>query len=101
MANIFSIGQSALSVAQAGVNTAGHNIANVNTAGYSRQTVVQVASQAGGQVMSNVSMGAQVAIAPWGPRTRKAPVSEMARLRPAAWALVKRSLGLRIRTSKH
>ncbi len=60
MANIFSIGQSALSVAQAGVNTAGHNIANVNTPGYSRQTVVQVASQAGGQVMANVSLGAQV-----------------------------------------
>ena len=61
MANIFSIGQSALSVPQAGVNTAGHTTANATTAGTSRQTVVQVASQAGGQVMSNVSMGAQVA----------------------------------------
>lgn len=53
MANIFSIGQSALTAAQAGVNTAAHNIANVATPGYSRQTVVQVAGNAG--------QGAQVA----------------------------------------
>lgn len=53
MANIFSIGQSALTVAQAGVNTASHNIANAATPGYNRQTVIQVASDAG--------TGAQVA----------------------------------------
>ena len=57
MANIFSIGQSALTAAQAGVNTAGHNIANVGTAGYSRQTVVQVAAQ----VVGNAGQGTQVA----------------------------------------
>ena len=60
MANIFSIGQSALTVAQAGVNTAAHNIANAATPGYNRQTVVQVAGQAGVQATGNAGMGAQV-----------------------------------------
>ena len=46
MANtsILGAGQSALSAAQAGLVTTGHNIANVNTPGYSRQVVVQSAS---------------------------------------------------------
>jgi flagellar hook-associated protein 1 FlgK len=35
-----SIGLSGLQAAQAGLNTTGHNIANVNTPGYSRQQVV-------------------------------------------------------------
>lgn len=42
--NILSIGQSALAAAQAGLSTAGHNIANAATPGYSRQVVVQNAS---------------------------------------------------------
>ncbi len=41
MANILSIGQSALAAAQAGLTTTGHNIANTNTEGYSRQIVSQ------------------------------------------------------------
>jgi flagellar hook-associated protein 1 len=46
MANtsILGAGQSALTAAQAGLVTTGHNIANVNTPGYSRQVVVQSAS---------------------------------------------------------
>src|SRR5512137_313343 len=36
--SIFGIG---LSAAQAGLNTTGHNIANVNTPGYTRQQVLQ------------------------------------------------------------
>ena len=44
MANIFTIGQSALAAAQAGLSTAGQNIANAATPGYSRQSVVQTAS---------------------------------------------------------
>ncbi len=44
MANIFTIGQSALAAAQAGISTAGQNIANVSTLGYSRQSVVQTAT---------------------------------------------------------
>jgi flagellar hook-associated protein 1 FlgK len=41
MSNLFSIGLSGLWAAQTGVLTAGHNIANVNTPGYTRQQVVQ------------------------------------------------------------
>jgi flagellar hook-associated protein 1 FlgK len=43
MANILTIGQSALVAAQAGISTAGQNIANAATPGYSRQSVVQTA----------------------------------------------------------
>src|SRR3954466_15929480 len=39
--SIFSVGTGALSAAQAGLLTAGHNIANANTDGYSRQRVEQ------------------------------------------------------------
>ena len=42
--SVFSIGQSALAAAQAGISTTGHNIANANTTGYSRQLVVQEAA---------------------------------------------------------
>ena len=44
--NILGIGQSALTAAQIGLNTTGHNIANASTPGYTRQVVVQGASQA-------------------------------------------------------
>lgn len=43
--NILSIGKSALAAAQAGIATAGHNIANASTPGYSRQVVVQGTAQ--------------------------------------------------------
>lgn len=46
MANPISVAQSGLNAAQAGLNTTGQNIANANTVGYSRQTVIQ--SNAGG-----------------------------------------------------
>jgi flagellar hook-associated protein 1 FlgK len=39
--SILSVGQSALAAAQIGLTTTGHNIANVNTPGYSRQEVIQ------------------------------------------------------------
>jgi flagellar hook-associated protein 1 FlgK len=42
--SVFSVGQSALAAAQAGISTTGHNISNVNTTGYSRQEIVQSAS---------------------------------------------------------
>ncbi len=38
--NITQIGQSGLKAAKAGISTAGHNIANVSTEGYSRQQVL-------------------------------------------------------------
>src|SRR5690606_30049616 len=41
MANIFSIAQSGLAAAQAGIATTGHNIANQATPGYNRQQVIQ------------------------------------------------------------
>ncbi|MEW5967803.1 MAG: flagellar hook-associated protein FlgK [Pseudomonadota bacterium] len=44
--SILSIGQSALTAAQVGINTTGHNIANASTPGYSRQVVVQGAALA-------------------------------------------------------
>jgi len=37
---IFGIGLSGLAAAQAGILTAGHNIANVNTPGFSRQSII-------------------------------------------------------------
>jgi flagellar hook-associated protein 1 FlgK len=39
--SIFSVGVSGLNAAQAGMLTAGHNIANASTPGYSRQEIVQ------------------------------------------------------------
>lgn len=44
--SILSIGQSALTAAQVGINTTGHNIANASTPGYNRQVVVQGAALA-------------------------------------------------------
>ena len=41
--SIFGIGLSGLNAAQAGLTTTGHNIANVNTPGYTRQQLVQSA----------------------------------------------------------
>ena len=43
MANIFSIAQSGLAAAQAGIATTSHNIANQGTVGYSRQQIIQTA----------------------------------------------------------
>ena len=42
--SILSIGQSALTAAQVGINTTGHNIANASTPGFNRQVVVQGAA---------------------------------------------------------
>jgi flagellar hook-associated protein 1 len=43
--SVFGVGKSALAAAQAGISTTGHNIANANTPGYSRQEIVQAASE--------------------------------------------------------
>ncbi|WP_114241646.1 flagellar hook-associated protein FlgK [Dyella sp. C9] len=47
MSNLLSIGSSGLSAAQIALNTVGNNITNVNTTGYSRQTVVQTEAISG------------------------------------------------------
>ncbi|NHZ93715.1 flagellar hook-associated protein FlgK [Massilia sp. CCM 8733] len=39
--NLLNIGKTGLFAAQVGLSTTGHNIANANVAGYSRQTIVQ------------------------------------------------------------
>lgn len=44
--SILNVGQTALNAAQAGLSVTGHNIANANTAGYSRQEIVQTTAQA-------------------------------------------------------
>ena len=46
MSSILNIGKSALTAAQIGITTTGHNIANASTPGYNRQTIVQSAAQA-------------------------------------------------------
>ena len=43
MANILSIGKSALIAAQVAIDTTSHNIANASTVGYNRQTVIHAA----------------------------------------------------------
>jgi flagellar hook-associated protein 1 FlgK len=59
--NILSIGKSGLFAAQAGLTTTGHNIANANVAGYSRQVVVQSTTQAQDYGYGFVGSGTQVA----------------------------------------
>ena len=52
MAGIFDVGASALSSLQRAIATTGHNIANANTEGYSRQNITFVTQESefvGGQ----------------------------------------------------
>ncbi|MFN3715124.1 MAG: flagellar hook-associated protein FlgK [Thiobacillus sp.] len=59
--NILSIGQSALTAAQVGINTAGHNIANASTPGYNRQAMVQVTALAQNFGFGFLGQGTRVA----------------------------------------
>ncbi len=58
--SILGVGQSALNAAQTGLVTTGHNIANVNTPGYSRQVVVQSAAPGQDIGVGFVGKGADV-----------------------------------------
>ena len=58
--NILNIGKSGLFAAQAGLSTAGHNIANAGVAGYSRQGIVQSTSTAQNIGIGFVGSGTQV-----------------------------------------
>lgn len=60
MSNIFNIGKTALNAAQVGISTTGHNIANANTEGYSRQVIVQSAGQAQAWGFGYLGNGTQV-----------------------------------------
>ncbi len=58
--SILGIGQSALAAAQMGIATTGHNIANANTPGYSRQTLLQSAAAAQNDGGSFIGQGTKV-----------------------------------------
>ena len=63
MANILSIGQTALNAAQLGLATTSHNIANASTPGYSRQLVIQttpIAQNAGRAFVGNGTAIAEI-----------------------------------------
>ncbi|MBC7452452.1 MAG: flagellar hook-associated protein FlgK [Massilia sp.] len=59
--NLLNIGKSGLYAAQAGLATTGHNIANANVAGFSRQVVIQAAAKA--QNVGNGFMGSGTEVA--------------------------------------
>jgi flagellar hook-associated protein 1 FlgK len=59
--SILGIGQTALAAAQAGLTTTSHNIANVNTPGYSRQVVIQSTAGAQSFGAGYLGKGTQVA----------------------------------------
>jgi flagellar hook-associated protein 1 FlgK len=59
--SLISIGLSGLTASQTALNTTGNNITNVDTAGYSRQTVVQVAAAAQSIGVAYVGTGTTVA----------------------------------------
>ncbi|HTN67047.1 MAG TPA: flagellar hook-associated protein FlgK [Burkholderiaceae bacterium] len=58
--NILSIGKSALSAAQVGLSTAGHNIANAATPGYNRQVAIQSTANAQNLGFGFMGQGVQV-----------------------------------------
>lgn len=59
--NLLSIGKSGLYAAQTALSTAGHNIANANVAGYSRQVVIQSPGLAQDFGYGFVGSGTQIA----------------------------------------
>jgi len=58
--SLLSIGKSGLFAAQAGLSTTGHNIANANVAGYSRQVVVQASAPMLDQGVGFLGTGTQI-----------------------------------------
>ena len=63
MGGVFQIGKSGMQAARAGVSTAGHNIANANTEGYTRQRVQQTAdvNPPKGAIRPTIGTGTSVA----------------------------------------
>ena len=55
MSSILSVGQSALAAAQIGLQVTSNNIANANTPGFNRETIIQ--AEAGGQNLGNGFLG--------------------------------------------
>ena len=58
--NILGIGQSGLAAAQLGIATTGHNIANANSPGYSRQVLFQSAAPANNDGGNFIGQGVKV-----------------------------------------
>ncbi len=58
--SILNVGKSALFAAQAGMTTTGHNIANANVAGYSRQVVLQGSGPAQNIGVGFIGSGTQI-----------------------------------------
>ena len=58
--NVLNVGKSALTVAQLGIATTGHNIANASTPGYNRQSIVQKAAAAQSFGNGYLGQGAEV-----------------------------------------
>ncbi len=59
--SLMNVGVSALTANQQALTTTGHNIANVNTPGYSRQTVYTKALQGQNMGSGFIGKGVQVA----------------------------------------
>ena len=57
MGSLLHIGKSGMSAARTGVSTSGHNIANANTEGYTRQRVVQSNEAPAGRVSTAAQVG--------------------------------------------
>lgn len=60
MSNLYNLARSGLAAAQAGINTTGHNVANANTPGFSRQQVLVSSAGAQGGPSGYSGMGVQV-----------------------------------------
>lgn len=60
MSNLYNLARSGLNAAQAGINTTGHNVANANTPGFSRQQVLVSTAGAQGGPNGYSGMGVQV-----------------------------------------
>ena len=60
MSNLLSIGASGLNAAQVALTTVGNNISNVNTPGYSRQTVLQTENMSNSAGRYSIGSGVDV-----------------------------------------
>lgn len=61
MPSVLSIGHSALTAAQAGLATTGHNVANASSPGYNRQVVTQTSTPGQNQGFGYIGGGTQIA----------------------------------------
>ncbi len=60
MINLINLGKKALAVNEANIDITGHNIANINTPGYSRQRLIQEASAPMSDILGNYGSGVEM-----------------------------------------